>query len=75
LKSRVVRRVRCLVVVPVGDLAAQVHAVFSDYCQHTELKVCLITGSIARSANLPVFSLLRGRFMPNFTPIGATTRV
>jgi len=23
---------------------------------------CLITGSIARSANLPVFSLLRGRF-------------
>ena len=53
------------------------------------------TGSIARSANLPVFSLLRGRFwgfsprsgdtlhrwgwnlawMPNFTPIGATTRV
>ena len=64
----------------------------------------LITGSIARSANLPVFSLLRGRFwgflprrgdtlhrwgwnlawrrgpkvpssMPNFTPIGATTRV
>ena len=64
----------------------------------------LITGSIARSANLPVFSLLRGQFwgfsprrgdtlhrwgwnlawrmgpsvpssMPNFTPIGATTRV
>jgi len=62
-----------------------------------------VTGSIARSANLPVFSLLRGRFevfrpagatvapmgvkfgmeevtkvtssMPNFTPIGATTRV
>ena len=64
----------------------------------------LVTGSIARSANLPVFSLLRGQFwgfsprrgdtlhrwgwnlawrrglkvpssMPNFTPIGAKTRV
>ena len=57
----------------------------------------IITGRIARSANLPVFSLLRGRFwgfsprrgdtlqwwgwnlarrrVPNFTPIGATTRV
>jgi len=69
----------------------------------------IITGSIAQSANLPVFSLLRGQFwgfsphrgdtlhrwgwnlawrrgpwrrgpkvpssMPNFTPIGATTRV
>ena len=41
LKSRVVRRVRCLVVVPVGDLAAQVHRVFSDYCRHTELRVGL----------------------------------
>jgi len=38
----VVRRVRCLVVVPVGDLAAQVYKVFSDCCQHTELKVGLI---------------------------------
>jgi len=74
-----------------------------QYCYWDMLDlVCndaLITGSIARSANLPVFSLLRGRFwsfsprrgdtlhrwgwnlriehfrMPNFTPIGATTRV
>jgi len=63
----------------------------------------IFTGSIARSANLPVFSLLseadfevirparatrctdggeiwhgggdRTSFMPNFTPIGATTRL
>jgi len=26
------------------------------------VSVCLFTGSIARSANLPVFSLLRGQF-------------
>jgi len=75
------------------------------YCTCASV-VCaiVITGSIARGANLPVFSLLRGRFwgfsphrgdtlhrlgwklawrrgpkvassMPNFTPIGATTRV
>ena len=31
----------------------------------------IITGSIARSANLPVFSLLRGRFS-DFRPAGAT---
>jgi len=29
---------------------------------HDQPKKELITGSIARSANLPVFSLLRGRF-------------
>jgi len=72
-----------------------------------EYNYCLFTGSIARSASLPVFNLLRGRFwgfsprrgdtlhrwewnlarrrgpraplvpssVPNFTPIGATTRV
>ena len=33
---------------------------------------CVITGSIARSANLPVFSLLRGRFW-GFSPRGADT--
>jgi len=31
----------------------------------------IITGSIAHSANLPVFSLLRGRFW-GFCPAGAT---
>jgi len=31
----------------------------------------LVTGSIARSANLPVFSLVRGRFW-GFSPAGAT---
>ena len=31
----------------------------------------IVTGSIARSANLPVFSLLRGRFW-GFRPAGAT---
>jgi len=70
----------------------------------TTLQLRVFTGSIARSANLPVFNLLRGRFsgfsprrcdtlhrwgwnlarrrgqkvpssVPNFTPIGATTRV
>jgi len=30
----------------------------------------IITGNIARSANLPVFSLLRGRFLRFFAPHG-----
>jgi len=32
------------------------------FCDHINTICAIITGSIARSANLPVFSLLRGRF-------------
>ena len=47
-------------VVPVGDLAAQVHKVFSDHCQHTELRVgmnlnschILFSGSLAWWCNV-----------------------
>jgi len=73
-------------------------SMFADIVHLTNACI-IITGSIARSANLPVFSLLRGWFwgfsprrvthctdggeiwhgggtsMPNFTPVGATTRV
>jgi len=36
------------------------------------ISVCIITGSIARSANLPVFSLLRGQFWGFFPRRGDT---
>lgn len=39
LKSRVVRRVRAVVVLPVKDLAVQVYKVFQAYVHGTELKV------------------------------------
>lgn len=44
LKHRVIRAVRCLVVVPVGDLAEQVYKVFCQYCKRSSLRVGLITG-------------------------------
>ncbi|KAJ4450547.1 hypothetical protein ANN_01974 [Periplaneta americana] len=44
LRRRMVVQVRALVVLPVQDLAVQVHRVFLTYCQHTELRVILLTG-------------------------------
>jgi ATP-dependent RNA helicase DDX51/DBP6 len=44
LRHRIVPQVRALVVLPVQDLAAQVHQVFLTYTQHTDLKVVLVTG-------------------------------
>ncbi|XP_070395061.1 ATP-dependent RNA helicase DDX51 [Dermacentor albipictus] len=45
LKVRVVRAVRAVVVLPVKELAAQVHAVFLQYVGATSLNVQLVTGS------------------------------
>ncbi|GLH10172.1 Probable ATP-dependent RNA helicase Dbp73D [Gryllus bimaculatus] len=44
LKSRVMRHVRALVVLPVRDLALQIFDVFKEYCKETDLKVILLTG-------------------------------
>jgi ATP-dependent RNA helicase DDX51/DBP6 len=44
LRHRIVPQVRALVVLPVQDLAVQVHRVFLTYMQHTDLKVALVTG-------------------------------
>jgi len=44
LESRIVCRVRALVVLPTRDLAAQVYNVFCSYAQNTKLKVALVTG-------------------------------
>ncbi|XP_037286586.2 ATP-dependent RNA helicase DDX51 [Rhipicephalus microplus] len=45
LKARVVRAVRAVVVLPVKELAAQVHAVFLQYVGTTSLNVQLVTGT------------------------------
>lgn len=45
LKLRVVRAVRAVVVLPVKELAAQVHAVFLQYVGATSLNVQLVTGT------------------------------
>lgn len=45
LKGRVVRAVRAVVVLPVKELALQVHAVFLQYVRATSLNVQLVTGT------------------------------
>ncbi|XP_077506174.1 putative ATP-dependent RNA helicase Dbp73D [Amblyomma americanum] len=45
LKGRVVRAVRAVVVLPVKELAVQVHAVFLQYVRATSLNVQLVTGT------------------------------
>ncbi|KAG7202950.1 hypothetical protein KM043_010087 [Ampulex compressa] len=45
LQSRLVPRIRCLVVLPVQELAAQVHKVMVTYTAHTSLKVGLLSGA------------------------------
>ena len=44
LSRETVRQLRCLVVLPVHDLAVQIYRVYSNYCSGTKLKVVLISG-------------------------------
>lgn len=44
LSRETVRQLRCLVVLPVHDLAVQVHRVYSSYCAGTRLRVALVAG-------------------------------
>jgi len=45
-----------------NSLSSHLHCITDTVVFKRKLKTELFTGSIARSANLPVFSLLRGRF-------------
>lgn len=45
LQTRLVPKIRCLVVLPVRELAAQVHKVMITYTSHTSLKVGLLSGT------------------------------
>ena len=42
--KQTVLRLRCLVVLPVHDLAVQVYRVYSSFCRGTKLHVALISG-------------------------------
>ncbi|XP_023289732.1 probable ATP-dependent RNA helicase Dbp73D [Orussus abietinus] len=44
LQTRLVQKVRCLVVLPVKELATQVYKVISKYLAHTNLNVTLLSG-------------------------------
>ncbi|KAG5318761.1 DDX51 helicase, partial [Pseudoatta argentina] len=45
LQTRFVPKIRCLVVLPVQELAAQIHKVMVTYTSHTDLKVGLLSGA------------------------------
>lgn len=45
LQTRLVPKIRCLIVLPVQELAAQVHKVMVTYTSHTNLKVGLLSGA------------------------------
>ncbi|XP_032680194.1 ATP-dependent RNA helicase DDX51 [Odontomachus brunneus] len=45
LQTRLVPKIRCLVVLPVRELAAQVYKVMVTYTSHTSLKVGLLSGT------------------------------
>lgn len=45
LQTRLVPKIRCLVVLPVQELAAQVHKVMVTYTSHTNLKVSLLSSA------------------------------
>lgn len=62
LKTRVVRAVRAVVVLPVKELAAQVHAVFLQYIGSTSLNVRLVTGTktFAEEQNMLVLKGAKG---------------
>ncbi|GAB1862945.1 Putative atp-dependent rna helicase dbp73d-like protein [Camponotus japonicus] len=45
LQTRLVPKIRCLIVLPVQELAAQVHKVMLTYTSHTNLKVGLLSGA------------------------------
>lgn len=45
LQYRLVRKVRCLIVLPVQELAAQVYKITKTYTAHTKLRVTLLSGA------------------------------
>lgn len=47
LQTRFVPKIRCLVVLPVQELVAQVHKVMVTYTSHTDLKVGLLSGAFS----------------------------
>ncbi|XP_043277285.1 ATP-dependent RNA helicase DDX51 [Venturia canescens] len=50
LQSRLVPKIRCLAVLPVQELAAQVYKVFITYSAHTNLRVSLVSGAASFEA-------------------------
>ncbi|XP_015126698.1 probable ATP-dependent RNA helicase Dbp73D [Diachasma alloeum] len=75
LRNRFVQRIRCLVVLPVQELAAQIFKVFQTYVSTTDLKVGLISGASsfeAEQENL-VERTMRGELVSRVDIVVATS--
>jgi len=57
LQSRLVIKIRCLIVLPVQELSRQVYNVMIAYTSHTNLKVGLLSG--ASSFEQEQYSIIR----------------
>ncbi|XP_043257798.1 ATP-dependent RNA helicase DDX51 [Colletes gigas] len=74
LQCRLVPKIRCLIVVPVHELAAQVHKVMVAYTSHTSLGVALLSGafSFQQEQNSICKKTLRGEYVSLADVIVAT---
>ncbi|EFN61504.1 Probable ATP-dependent RNA helicase Dbp73D [Camponotus floridanus] len=74
LQTRLVPKIRCLIVLPVQELAAQVHRVMLTYTSHTNLKVGLLSGafSFEQEQNSIIKKTERGKYYSTVDIIIAT---
>ncbi|KAL6267417.1 hypothetical protein P5V15_000493 [Pogonomyrmex californicus] len=74
LQTRLVPKIRCLIVLPVQELAAQVHKVMVTYTSHTNLKVGLLSGafSFEQEQNNIIKKTERGKYLSTVDIVIAT---
>ncbi|XP_024876494.1 ATP-dependent RNA helicase DDX51 [Temnothorax curvispinosus] len=74
LQTRSVPKIRCLIVLPVQELAAQVHKVMVAYTSHTNLKVGLLSGafSFEREQSAIIKKTERGKYLSTVDIVIAT---
>ncbi|XP_018047568.1 PREDICTED: ATP-dependent RNA helicase DDX51 [Atta colombica] len=74
LQTRFVPQIRCLVVLPVQELAAQIHKVMVTYTSHTDLKVGLLSGasSFEQEQKSIIKKTERGKYLSTVDIIIAT---
>ncbi|KAL6423056.1 hypothetical protein ACFW04_010500 [Cataglyphis niger] len=74
LQTRLIPKIRCLIVLPVQELAAQVHKVMITYTSHTNLKVGLLSGafSFEQEQNSIIKKTERGKYLSTVDIIIAT---
>ncbi|KYN18472.1 PREDICTED: ATP-dependent RNA helicase DDX51 [Trachymyrmex cornetzi] len=75
LQTRFVPKIRCLVVLPVQELAAQIHKVMVTYTSHTDLKVGLLSGasSFEQEQKSIIKKTERGKYLSKVDIVIATS--